>query len=57
MQTDGPTTCLAVLRANSDVTGKHLDLNQTYTNEFIQAAQPRRATNLGPRGTRRSCRP
>ncbi|MDX6585210.1 MAG: hypothetical protein QOI10_4394 [Solirubrobacterales bacterium] len=57
MQTDGPTTCLAALRANSDVTGKHLDLNQTYTNEFIQAAQPRRATNLGPRGTRRSCQP
>ena len=39
MPSDGPATCLAVLQANSDVTGKALDLSKTYTNEFAQAAQ------------------
>jgi len=39
MPSDGPSTCLAVLQANTDVTGKQIDLSTTYTNTFTQAAQ------------------
>ncbi|WP_427885137.1 ABC transporter substrate-binding protein [Kribbella sp. GL6] len=41
MPADGPKTCLAVLGAfNPKVKGKAIDLTKTYTNEFVQAAQP-----------------
>jgi NitT/TauT family transport system substrate-binding protein len=41
MPADGPKTCLAVLSAfNPKVKGKAIDLAKTYTNEFVQAAQP-----------------
>ncbi|HEY3508642.1 ABC transporter substrate-binding protein [Kribbella sp. NPDC051137] len=41
MPADGPKTCLAVLGAfNPKVKGKSIDLTKTYTNEFVQAAQP-----------------
>ena len=41
MPADGPKTCLAVLSAfNPAVKGKAIDLTKTYTNDFVQAAQP-----------------
>ena len=41
MPTDGPKTCLAVLSAfNPAVKGKAIDLTKTYTNQFVQSAQP-----------------
>ena len=41
MPTDGPKTCLAVLSAfNPAVKGKSIDLTKTYTNQFVQSAQP-----------------
>jgi NitT/TauT family transport system substrate-binding protein len=41
MPEDGPKTCLAVLgEFNPKVQGKSIDLGKTYTNEFVQAAQP-----------------
>lgn len=39
MPADGPKTCLQVLQANPDVTGKSIDLSKTYTNKFADAAQ------------------
>lgn len=36
----GPQTCLAVLSAfNPDVKGQQIDLQKTYTNQFVQAAK------------------
>ena len=41
MPADGPQTCLAVLCAfNAKVKGKSIDLAKTYTDEFVNAAQP-----------------
>jgi NitT/TauT family transport system substrate-binding protein len=41
MPADGPPTCLAVLSAfNDKVKGKSIDLAKTYTDEFVNAAQP-----------------
>ena len=41
MPADGPKTCLTVLSAfNPAVKGKAIDLAKTYTNQFVQSAQP-----------------
>ncbi len=41
MPPDGPQTCLAVLSAfNQSVKGKTIDLSKTYTDNFVNAAQP-----------------
>ena len=41
MPADGPPTCLSVLSAfNPKVKGKSIDLNATYTNDFVQKATP-----------------
>jgi NitT/TauT family transport system substrate-binding protein len=41
MPTDGRATCLTVVGAfNDKVKGKQIDLNATYTDEFVEAAQP-----------------
>jgi NitT/TauT family transport system substrate-binding protein len=41
MPADGPKTCLAVQDAfNDTVKGKTIDLSKTYTNAFVQAANP-----------------
>jgi NitT/TauT family transport system substrate-binding protein len=38
MPPNGPPTCLAVLQANKDVRGKHIDLSKTFTDQFVKAA-------------------
>jgi len=41
MPADGPQACLAVLSAfNQNVKGKTIELSKTYTNEFVNSAQP-----------------
>ena len=41
MPADGPATCLAVLSAfNPMVKGKAIDVNKTFTDEFVKAATP-----------------